>query len=292
MSDKYTKPKNITQVGETFEDILKRKGKNSLERRSQENIQPYTNNSLPSNYNYSKKNNRSKSLSENAKAELNKYREDDKHILILQVWNMLMQAFDSKLSYFFGDEPDARLMKFAASLTPAAYKRLEANLLERLDEDKEWPPSLIRLQQLANSPTKESTYNASMKLFHHPVPKKELDRVELYIKNYKMHEVRKLPERNFDSEFRRKYTLWFREVMLDDMDIKLEEKRNEINSYLENTEIKETDKLVNEKISNGDAFKNKFGSRILKAMKEKTENSVEEITEEEKISFDIKNRRV
>jgi hypothetical protein len=275
MSDNFNKPKNIAQIGESFEDHLNRLGKISKQTKtgstgseSRQMSSVHSSRYYPTNANVATNKNH-RSLSSQARDSLNQYKETGQHIQILKVWSMLMQAFDSKLRHFFGDEPDAHFMKFAASLTPDAYKRLEANLLERLDEDREWPPSLIRLHQLANSPTKEAMYKARQNLFHRPVPMTELGRVELYIKKYKMHEVRHFSERQFETEFNRKYTQWFREVMLDDMDIKVEAQQTEIHSFLQHPSVTELDKKIDADISSGKAFNHKLGQRILDVMKAK-----------------------
>lgn len=276
MSDNFNKPKNIAQIGESFEDHLNRLGKISKQTKtgnlgstSRQLSSAHSSRNHSVNANVVVSNKPHHSLSSHARDSLNQYKETGQHIQILKVWSMLMQAFDSKLRHFFGDEPDAHFMKFAASLTPDAYKRLEANLLERLDEDREWPPSLIRLHQLANSPTKEAMYKARQNLFHRPVPMTELGRVELYIKKYKMHEVRHFSERQFEKEFNRKYTQWFREVMLDDMDIKVDAQQSQVDAFLQQPPITELDKRIDADISSGKAFEHKFGQRILDVLKNK-----------------------
>lgn len=293
MSDDFNKPKNISNVGESFEEHLKRMGKMSKQANNDKQLPQQAPGFNHRNVSASSNNKPSAftantSLSSKAKEALSQYKESGQHIQILKVWGMLMQAFDSKLRYFFGDEPDVHFMKFAASLTPDSYKRLEANLLERLDEDREWPPSLIRLHQLANSPTKEAMYKARQNLFHHPVPIKELTRVELYIKKYKMHEIRNFSDRYFESEFNRKYTQWFREVMLEDMDIKVAAKQSEIDAFLEEKKVTENDKLINESIANGTAFNHKFGQRISNVLKERSQNSVEDVSPQDAVLIEQK----
>ncbi|MGX9415749.1 hypothetical protein ACWU4D_00225 [Vibrio sp. WJH972] len=289
MSDDFNKPKNIAQVGESFEDHLRRMGKMSKQATSDRYPVQQRKSSFPSSGSNTPVSSTNTSLSTKAKESLSQYKESGQHIQILKVWGMLMQAFDSKLRHFFGDEPDVHFMKFAASLTPESYKRLEANLLERLDEDREWPPSLIRLRQLANSPTKETMYKARQNLFHYPVPISELTRVELYIKRFKMHEVRRLSDRYFETEFNRKYTLWFREVMLEDMDIKIAAKQSEIDVALDTQHVTENDRIIDESIAKGDAFNHKFGQRISDVLKEKASLSIEEITPLDAVELEQQN---
>ncbi|MCG6212748.1 hypothetical protein K6U56_12315 [Vibrio furnissii] len=287
MSDRYSKPQNVSDMGVSFEERLAQLGKLSKQSREGNGFPSATNSGLVNSNANSERGLASNKNVESApminpksQKALDHYKEKGQSKQILKVWFMLMQAFDSKMKMFFGDEPDVHFMKFAVSLTPESYKRLEANLLERLDEDREWPPSLIRLRQLANSPTKETMYNARQRLIHHPVPVVELDRVEKFIKKYKMTEVKSFSERNFETEFNRKYTQWFREVLLEDMDLRLEEKRKEISHYLEQELQTEHDIRREELISNGKAFDNKFGQRIKKMCQEKNVQA-EEVPESE-----------
>lgn len=298
MADNFNKPKNMSQLEESFEEHITRLGKQSKQARgtnlSRSSSAPQANNTNSSSRQVSSQAHTKRqtknfntptltqnvSLSPKAIAALDMYKDKGQHIQVLKVWSMLMQAFGSKFNYYFGDEPDVRFMEFAASLGQDSYKRLEANLLERLDEDKEWPPSLVRLRQLANSPTKETMYNARQRLFHHPVPINELNRVELYIKRFKMREVRHFSEKNFEAEFNRKYIQWFREVVLDDKDIEIEEKQREINDYLENQSPTDHDKLRDARIADRTAFNHKYGKKILEAIQHKKEHS-EEISNEE-----------
>ncbi|CAM4202974.1 hypothetical protein [Vibrio agarivorans] len=284
MTDDFNRPKNIADVGVTFEERLAQLGKLSKQSRDREqlpatqgnrvsNYQQNTNVSAPGGY----PSRTAKSRNEQA---LEEYKKQGQSKQILKVWAMLLQAFDSKMKHFFGEEPDVHFMKFAASLTAESYKRLEDNLLERLDEDREWPPSLVRLRQLANSPTKETMYKARQNLFHNPIPISELDRVELFIKRYKMKEVKSFSDRYFESEFNRKYTQWFREVVLDDMDIRLNEERERVQTYLDNEPVTENDRHREEMIASGEAFNNKFGEQILKMIREKN-SEPEELTHEE-----------
>ncbi|MEZ9786611.1 hypothetical protein BCV08_11350 [Vibrio breoganii] len=216
----------------------------------------------------------------NSQKVFDEYHRQGQSELILRVWSMLMQAFDSKMKHYFGEEPDTHFMRFAAELTPESFARLKDNLLERLDEDREWPPSLVRLKQLANSPTKEVMYQARQRLFHAPVPMTELDRVELFVKKHKMREVRSLPERNFEHEFNRKYIQWFRDVIFNDMDIKLEEKQRETSQYVDAFSKTEHDQTVDKIISEGRAFYGHFGSRIQATMDAKA-IEVEELSDDE-----------
>ncbi|KGY10875.1 hypothetical protein NM22_18440 [Vibrio tubiashii] len=274
-------------MGVSFEERLAQLGKLSKQSREGNVVPSATNSGLVNSNAHSERGLAANKNVESApminpksQKALDHYKEKGQSKQILKVWFMLMQAFDSKMKMFFGDEPDVHFMKFAVSLTPESYKRLEANLLERLDEDREWPPSLIRLRQLANSPTKETMYNARQRLIHHPVPVVELDRVEKFIKKYKMTEVKSFSERNFEAEFNRKYTQWFREVLLEDMDLRLEEKRKEISHYLEQELPTEHDIRREEMISNGKAFDNKFGQRI-KEMCQAKNVQAEEVPESE-----------
>ncbi len=285
MSDRYSKPKNISDMGVSFEERLEQIGKISKQAResginlavthkSSANIKAQNERSLASQKNVES----TPMANPRSQKALDHYKEKGQSKQILKVWFMLMQAFDSKMKMFFGDEPDVHFMKFAVSLNPESYKRLEANLLERLDEDREWPPSLIRLRQLANSPTKETMYKARQRLIHHPVPLNELDRVETFIKKYKMTEVKNFSERNFEAEFNRKYTQWFREVLLDDMDLRLEAQRKEISGYIEKEMPTEHDIRRDEIIAHGKAFDNKFGQKIKQLCQEKSAQP-EEISE-------------
>ena len=289
MSDNFNKPKDIASLGVSFEERLAQLGKLSKQNRgSNAGVNtPATNHGQTSaGYPAQRQTSEidsSRTINQNSKQALDAYKEKGKSKQILKVWFMLMQAFDSKMKVFFGDEPDVHFMKFAASLTPESYKRLEANLLERLDEDREWPPSLIRLRQLANSPTKEMMYKARQHLFHHPVPIDELDRVELFIKRYKMREVRSFSERNFEAEFNRKYTQWFREVILEDMDKKLEEERARISAFIDVESTNEHDKEIDQMIAQGKAFQNPLGERIAQMLREKKSQTPEisDVTAEE-----------
>lgn len=301
MSDDQNKPKNISELGMSFEDLLAQNGKLSKQVRKSNSSAPSTkqlqvDNTYNSSSNSGQKNRITDKLNyssshrltnPNSQRVLDEYREKGKSKQILKTWFMLMQAFDSKMKHWFGEEPDVHFMKFAAALTPESFKRLEANLLERLDEDKEWPPSLVRLRQLANSPTKETMYLARQHLFHRPVPKDDLDRVELFIKKYKMHEVRTFSEKNFEAEFNRKYTQWFREVLLDDMDQRFDQQQNDTVHYIEDSISVPTehDKHRDELIASGKAFNNKFGQKILKAISEKSGHT-EEISMEESVRIE------
>jgi hypothetical protein len=118
------------------------------------------------------------------------------------------------------------------------------------------------LEQLADSPTKETMYEAQQKLYHMPVPLSQLNRVELYIKKYKMQEVRHFSERHFEAEFNRKYTQWFREVVIHDMDVKISEKQAEIQSFMDTQHTTDNDRRRDEDISSGMTFNNKFGQKI------------------------------
>ncbi len=293
MSDRYSKPKNVSDMGVSFEERLEQIGKLSKQSRQSGGNLSVTQRgqSAPS---YSNErgqvstDHQQPMMNPRSQKALDHYKEKGQSKQILKVWFMLMQAFDSKMKMFFGDEPDVHFMKFAVSLTPESYKRLEANLLERLDEDREWPPSLIRLHQLANSPTKEAMYNARQRLIHHPVPVAELDRVERFIKKYKMTEVKSFSERYFESEFNRKYTQWFREVLLEDMDLRLEAQRKEISDYIEKETVTENDIHREEVIASGKAFDNKFGQRIKAMCQEKHAQPEELSLQEEK---EIEQRR-
>ena len=283
MSDNFDKPKDIASLGVSFEERLAQLGKLSKQTRvSNSPSQGHSSSAHPTQRKNSDLDS-SRSINQQSKQALDAYKEKGQSKQILKVWFMLMQAFDSKMKVFFGDEPDVHFMKFAASLTPESYKRLEANLLERLDEDREWPPSLIRLRQLANSPTKEMMYKARQHLFHHPVPIDQLDRVELFIKRYKMREVRSFSERYFEAEFNRKYTQWFREVILEDMDKKLEEERARISTYIDVESTNEHDKEIDQVIAQGKAFENPLGERIQQMLREKKSQAPEisDVTEEE-----------
>ncbi|WP_415668889.1 hypothetical protein [Vibrio rarus] len=216
----------------------------------------------------------------NAQRIFDEYHRRGQSEQILRIWSMLLQAFDSKMKHYFGEEPDKHFMRFATELTPDACVRLHDNLLERLDEDREWPPSLVRLRQLANSPTKEVMYQARQRLFHSPVPTAELDRVERFVKKHKMREVKSLSEKYFEKEFNRKYIQWFRDVIFDDMDIRLEEKQRETNQYVHASNESKHDQKVDKLISEGRAFDGPLGSRI-QAMLSKSHVDVEELSDEE-----------
>ncbi len=281
MSNEYNKPKGIAEVGESFEELLLRKSK-MAKSTAVSNAYGQNKSSMPA----QQQTQASKGfLSAKAEQNLQQYQTKEQKAQILRVWSMLMQAFGSKFTYFFGDEPDRSFMAFAASLTADGYKRLEANLYERLDEDKEWPPSLVRLSQLADSPTKETMYEARQRLFHNPVPVEQLNRVERYIKRYKMTEVRNFSDKYFESEFNRRYTQWFREVVLADMDIKIAEKQDSISDSIDSLTPTEHDKRREAEIAEGRAFDNKYGERIKKMLQDKVPE-FEEISEEDALTLE------
>ncbi|MBD1559280.1 hypothetical protein HC752_20270 [Vibrio sp. S9_S30] len=284
MSDNFNKPQNVSDLGISFEERLEQLGKAAKQNQSTSSSSYQTNHPKSKTDVATTTSDSSRLTNTRSQLALDEYKKQGKSKQILKVWFMLMQAFDSKMKHFFGEEPDVHFMKFAVSLTPESYLRLEANLLERLDEDREWPPSLVRLRQLANSPTKETMYRARRNLFHHPIPFQELDRVEKFIKRYKMNEVRKFSDRNFESEFNRKYTQWFREVLLENMDHKFEEQQLIASQHM-NTHVQtENDRQIDNIIANGKAFEHKLGSRILATIRKKSEVadstvSIEEIEE-------------
>ncbi|GAD80830.1 hypothetical protein VEZ01S_44_00330 [Vibrio ezurae NBRC 102218] len=287
MNNERDKIKKISDViGSSFEEHLARAGKqskqSSLGKVRESNAPSYRrqnagqNRALETRHNVS---NRRGLTNPNSQKVLDEYHRLGKSEQILRVWAMLMQAFDSKMKHYFGEEPDSHFMHFAADLTPDSFARLQANLLERLDEDREWPPSLIRLKQLANSPTKEVMYQARQHLFHAPVPINKLDRVELFVKKHKMREVRSLPEKNFEREFNRKYIQWFRDVIFHDMDITLEERQQEISRHVQASTETHHDQAVNKIISQGQAFENPMGARIKSIIGNK-HIQVDEITDD------------
>ncbi len=159
-----TNLKNVSELGVTFEERLAQLGKLSKHSRGDgKNARTPISNQQNRGFGSADASDTSVIANPKSRAALDEYKQRGQSKQILKVWFMLMQAFGSKLKHFFGDEPDVHFMKFAVSLTADSYKRLEANLLERLDEDREWPPSLIRLRQLAESPTKEMMYRARQK---------------------------------------------------------------------------------------------------------------------------------
>lgn len=269
MSNEHNKPKSMGDLGDSFEEHLKRQGRVAKKatavaparqesRYGSQGVAPHTRHQGVRT---------ASGFSVQAEERMKRYESKEQTGQIFRVWAMLIQAFGSKLTHFFGDEPDSTFMSFAASLTPEGYKRLEANLYERLDEDKEWPPSIVRLSQLADSPTKEAMYNARQRLFHNPVPTNELDRVERYVKRYKMSEVRNFSDKYFEAEFNRRYTQWFREVVLHNMDQVLAEREQSISSSIEGLNPTEHDKRIDLEVEQGKAFNNKYGERILQMIK-------------------------
>ncbi|RTZ15801.1 hypothetical protein EJ063_12060 [Vibrio aquaticus] len=293
MSNKDSKPKNVGDMGMSFEDHLKWVGKNAgaPTARQKQPTQKAPNHparrpQLQQEHQYSVP--QAKEFhpvmegdwSPQAAEDFSQYTKQQSK-QILYTWVMLMQAFGSKFTVHFGDEPDKLFMDFAVGLTNDGFERLKANLYERLDENQEWPPSFTRLTQLADSPTKEMMYQARKKLFHHPEkdPNK-LTRVERYIKKYKMNEVRMLSEQYFEQQFNRRFTIWFREVMFDDMDLFEEEEAKK----LAESELVPTkhDKRREEEVQNGKAFSTPIGERIKKIIEEKKSYVViEDINEED-----------
>lgn len=271
MNKEFNKPKNVKDIGETFEEHLARKSKVAKKISNTTHGVTKQRESGSENRGF---------LSPQVEQNLERYQDKQQKAQILQVWSMLMQAFGSKFTYFFGDEPDSRFMSFAASLSHDGYKRLEANLYERLDENQEWPPSLVRLSQLADSPTKEMMYQARQKLFHNPVPSCELNRVELYIRRYKMSEVRNFSDRFFEAEFNRRYTQWFREVMLDDLDTQVEARQKTLSDNINTFTSTEHDRRREEKVTNGEAFDHPLGERIKDLIDSKS-NSWEALSSEQ-----------
>ncbi|MEZ9466844.1 hypothetical protein [Vibrio breoganii] len=292
MSYKDNKPKNVGDMSASFEDYLSAMGKiggspkprknqptqqvaSNLVRRPQ--FQQAQQHSVPQAKGF--KSVMEGDWSQQAAEDFANYtRQQSKQIIY--TWGMLMQAFGSKFAVHFGDEPDKLFMKFAVGLTNDAFERLKANLYERLDENQEWPPSFTRLTQLADSPTKEMMYQARKKLFHHPERDfNKLTRVERYIKKYKMNEVRMLSDKYFEQQFNRRFTVWFREVMFDDMDlVEAEEAKKLAGSELVPTKH---DKRREKEVQSGKAFSSPIGERIKKIMEDKKSHvMIEDITEE------------
>ncbi len=287
MSNEYNKPKSMGDLGDSFEEHLKRQGRvakkataiaptSHAPRYGSQAVTTHTRAQAPRT---------ASGFSVQAEERMQRFENKEQTGQIFRVWAMLMQAFGSKLTHFFGDEPDSTFMAFAASLTPEGYKRLEANLYERLDEDKEWPPSIVRLSQLADSPTKEAMYNARQRLFHNPVPTNELDRVERYVKRYKMSEVRNFSDKYFETDFNRRYTQWFREVVLHNMDQILAEREQSISNSIDGLTPTDHDKRIDEEVEQGKAFNNKYGERIRQLIKGEPAE-FEELTEEDSIAIE------
>jgi len=122
-------------------------------------------------------------------------------------------------------------------------------------------------------------------LFDNPVPVEQLNRVERYIKRYKMTEVRNFSDKYFESEFNRRYTQWFREVVLADMDIKIAEKQDSISDSIDSLTPTEHDKRREAEIAEGRAFDNKYGERIKKMLQDKVPE-FEEISEEDALTLE------
>lgn len=286
MSHDYNKPKNMNELGDSFEEHLKRQGRVAKKVAPTVPVYNYGNNSRSvAQHSTNQPPRTSSGFSVQAEERMKRFENKEQTGQIFRVWAMLLAAFGSKLTHFFGDEPDSTFMAFAASLTPDGYKRLEANLYERLDEDKEWPPSIVRLSQLADSPTKEAMYNARQRLFHNPVPTNELDRVEKYVKRYKMSEVRNFSDQYFESDFNRRYTQWFREVVLQNMDERLAEREQTISDSIESLNPTVHDKRVDDEIESGKAFDNKYGARILEMLKGDPAE-FEEIDEQDQVALE------
>lgn len=293
MNNKDKKPKNIGDMGTSFQDYLSKVGKtagnpkprqNQPTKHAASNPERHPQLRYRQQHSVSQKNELKPVMegdwSQQAAEDFSQYTKQQSK-QIVYTWGMLMQAFGSKFSIHFGDEPDKLFMDFAVGLTNDGFERLKANLYERLDENQEWPPSFTRLTQLADSPTKEMMYQARKKLFHHPEKSPDkLTRVERYIKKYKMNEVKMLSDKYFEQQFNRRFTIWFREVMFDDMDLLAEE---EAKKFAESKLVPtEHDKRREAEVQTGEAFSNPIGERIKKIIEEKKNHVVVvEITEKD-----------
>lgn len=190
---------------------------------------------------------------------------------VFQLWKLLTGLYGSRLGGCLGDEPDAHISRLAMSMSEMGFERLRANLLERIDNGKEWPVSHVQLELLANSPTFEETRQAANDIFFKPKANSELGRVEHYVKKTKIHIIKRMNDMSFDRVFREHYITWWRDVMIHNKDFEHEREVKTTEIALASLDSSTRDKQVDSEIKSGKAFNNKFGSRIAAMLAEKGE---------------------
>ena len=188
---------------------------------------------------------------------------------VFQLWKLLTGLYGGRLSSCLGDEPDHHIVKLASSMSDAAFMRLRANLLERIDNGKEWPVSHVQLELLANSPTFEETRQAANDIFFKPKANSELGRVEHHVKKTKIHIIKRMNEMSFDRVFREHYIVWWREVMLHNKDFEHQRDVKATEIAIASQDGSKRDKQVDGEIKSGKAFNNKFGARIAAMLADK-----------------------
>lgn len=219
-------------------------------------------------------------FSPKTEALLNSFSDDEKR-LIGTVWRDLLDLFGKgKLRQEFGDEPGSRFMLFAISLTQDSYTRLIDNLTERLNEDKDWPPSLERFKQLKDLPSELEVQDARRRLLIERIKIEDCNRVEAYIKKHKKIHIQSLSERNLEAEFKRLYHNSFREV-LHDIDVVKDKEKEAVSQFVNQVHQTQNDierdayQLTEEKL-NG---MGKVGQRLKRILNH--ENIMEDISPEE-----------
>ena len=274
---KQSKPKDIVELAkEDFQAYLERTSrspKTSVAPPKSNTLKPRT---KPPEFN--PETNSFKALfSPKTESLLNNFTDEQKR-LIGKVWRDMLDLFgNGKLRQEFGDEPSSRFMVFATSLTQESYTRLINNLTERLNEDKDWPPSLERFKQLKDLPSELEVQDARRRLLIESIRIEDCNRVEAYIKKHKKMHIRALSERNLEIEFKRLYQSSFRDVLFD-IDITKDKQQEEVSKIINQEHRTSNDverdayQLTEEKLNRmgtvGDRLK-----RILNR-----ENMIEEIT--------------
>lgn len=179
---------------------------------------------------------------------------------ILKFWYDITTCFgQGRVRQEFGDEPDRKLMSFAASLDMHSYKRLVDNIAERLAKGQEWPPSISVFETLTRTPTDKEILEARTNIL---TLKKPLSRVEQYISKRKSAKLRTLSEKYMVHEFKTLYLEAFEDVIIYDRDTYLDEKENEI-SHITNHIVKtEIDIKIDNMIKNKEMEKSTLGKRL------------------------------
>ncbi len=224
-------------------------------------------------------------FSPKTEALLNNFNEEDR-LLIGKVWRDLLDLFGKgKLRQEFGDEPSSRFMLFATSLTQDSYTRLIDNLTERLNEDKDWPPSLERFKQLKDLPSELEVQNARRRLLVESIKLEDCNRVEAYIKKHKKSHLRALSEKNLEAEFRRLYHSSFREVIYN-IDIAKDKQKEEVAQIVSLEHKTQHDinrdnfQLTDDKLDS----MGKVGARLKRILKRNAD--IEEVADEGKVALE------
>ncbi|TFH92167.1 hypothetical protein [Vibrio ouci] len=227
------KPKNMMEVAkEDFQAYLERTSRESNKSNSQGSLtsprHPETKSNKAAPIAINPDTNSFKALfSPKTEALLNNFSNEQK-LIIGKVWRDLLDLFGKgKLRQEFGDEPGSRFMLFATSLNSESYLRLIKNLTERLNDDKDWPPSLEKFNQLKDLPSEIEVQDARRRLLVEDIKLADCNRVEAYIKKHKKTHLRALSERNLEIEFKRLYNNSFREVLYD-IDIAKDKQKEEV----------------------------------------------------------------